>query len=43
MVDELLASGKVVQAMADNSKSVKWLDVPNGNLARRQPIHSRIP
>lgn len=37
MVDELLASGKVVQAMADNSKSVKWLDVPNGNLALGQP------
>jgi hypothetical protein len=37
MVDELLASGKVVQAMADNSKSVKWLDVPTGDLALGNP------
>lgn len=37
MVDDLLASGKVVQAMADNSKSVKWLDVPTGDLALGNP------
>ena len=37
MVDELLANGKVVQAMADNSKSVKWLDVPTGDLALGNP------
>lgn len=37
MVDALLASGEIVQAMADNSKSVKWLDVPDGNVAQGDP------
>lgn len=37
MVDALLASEEIVQAMADNSKSVKWLDVPSGNLAQGNP------
>ena len=40
MVEELLASGKVVQAMADNSKSVKWLDIPTGDVAKGQPNFS---
>lgn len=38
MIDSLLASGQIVQAMADNSKSVKWLDVPSGTLAQGQPL-----
>lgn len=37
MVDALLASGEIVQAMADTSKSVKWLDVPSGDLAQGNP------
>lgn len=36
MVDKLLASGQIVQAMADKSKSVKWLDVPSGAVAQGQ-------
>lgn len=38
MIDTLLARGQIVQAMADNSKSVKWLDVPDGPLAQGEPI-----
>jgi hypothetical protein len=37
MVDALLARQDIVQAMADNSKSVKWLDVPDGDVARGDP------
>lgn len=37
MVDALLASEEIVQAMADNSKSVKWLDVPDGDVALGDP------
>lgn len=37
MVDTLLATGEIVQAMADNSKSVKWLDVPEGKVAKGDP------
>ena len=37
MVDALLGSERIIKAMADNSKSVKWLDVPEGNLAKGQP------
>lgn len=37
MVDALLASGQIVQAAADNSKSVKWLDVPDGDVAQGDP------
>lgn len=37
MIDALLASEEVVQAMADTSKSVKWLDVPSGDLAQGNP------
>ena len=40
MVDTLLAKGDVVQAMADNSKSVKWLDVPSGDIAQGQASFS---
>jgi 5S rRNA maturation endonuclease (ribonuclease M5) len=34
MIETLLASEAIVQSMADNSKSVKWLDVPDGETAR---------
>jgi len=37
MVDALLASQEIVQALADGSKSVKWLDVPVGLLAQGEP------
>jgi hypothetical protein len=37
MVDVLLASEEVVQSMADSSKSVKWLDVPDGDVAKGDP------
>lgn len=37
MVDALLASEQIVQAMADGSKSVKWLDVPDGEVAQGDP------
>lgn len=37
MVDALLARQDIVQAMADNSKSVKWLDVPDGDVAKGDP------
>ena len=37
MVDSLLATEEIVQAMADNSKSVKWLDVPGGDVAQGDP------
>lgn len=37
LVDALLASEQIVQAMADGSKSVKWLDVPDGEVAKGDP------
>lgn len=37
MVDALLATEEIVQAMADSSKSVKWLDVPDGDVAQGDP------
>lgn len=40
MVETLLASESIVQAMADGSKSVKWLDVPDGELAQGDPSFS---
>jgi hypothetical protein len=40
MVEALLATETIVQAMADNSKSVKWLDVPDGDVASGDPSFS---
>lgn len=40
MVESLLATETIVQAMADNSKSVKWLDVPDGDVASGDPSFS---
>lgn len=40
MVDALLAREEIVQAMADRSKSVKWLDVPDGDVAQGAPQFS---
>ena len=40
MVDALLAREAIVQAMADRSKSVKWLDVPDGDVAQGAPQFS---
>lgn len=37
MVEALLSSRQLVQAMADNSKSVKWLDAPDGRIAGGDP------
>jgi 5S rRNA maturation endonuclease (ribonuclease M5) len=37
MVDALLASETVIQAMAEGSRSVKWLDVPDGDVAQGDP------
>jgi len=37
MVEALLSSRQLVQAMADNSKSVKWLDSPGGRIAGGDP------
>jgi len=34
LVDDLLNQEKIVQALADGSKSVKWLDVPDGPFAK---------
>ena len=33
-VDDLLASGQLISAMAKGSNGVKWLDVPGGAFAR---------
>ncbi|WP_448506105.1 AAA family ATPase [Immundisolibacter sp.] len=37
-VDTLLAQGELVTAMADGSKLVKWLDVPDGPVAQGQAV-----
>ncbi|GAB4477672.1 MAG: hypothetical protein OHK0018_08570 [Erythrobacter tepidarius] len=37
-VDALLAQGELVTAMADGSKLVKWLDVPDGPVAQGQAV-----
>jgi len=37
LVESLLAEEQIVQAMAEHSKSVKWLDVPNGPIAQGNP------
>jgi hypothetical protein len=37
-LDTLLTSGAVVSAMADGSKLVKWLDVPDGPVANGQAM-----
>jgi hypothetical protein len=38
LVDELLIEKKIVQAMAEGSKSVKWLDVPDGPFAKGEGV-----
>jgi 5S rRNA maturation endonuclease (ribonuclease M5) len=37
-VDTLLAQGELVTAMAEGSKLVKWLDVPDGPVAQGQAV-----
>lgn len=37
-VDALLAQGELVTAMAEGSKLVKWLDVPDGPVAQGQAV-----
>ncbi|WP_234305464.1 AAA family ATPase [Diaphorobacter sp. J5-51] len=37
-VDALLAQGELVTAMADGSKLVKWLDVPDGPVAQGKAV-----
>ncbi len=37
-VDALLAQGELVTAMAEGSKLVKWLDVPDGRVAQGQAV-----
>ena len=37
-VDALLAQGELITAMADGSKLVKWLDVPDGPVAQGQAV-----
>ena len=37
-VDALLAQGELITAMAEGSKLVKWLDVPDGPVAQGQAV-----